>query len=123
MQAKIVPILQEGHERQLSLPLFFTGKAPVIPFPVSNDSMPNTFEWTAEEISLLRERVLMDSLRSLTDGRATAVKTEVMSWMMSDESLPFSFRTCANDIGMDHIEIRVRVLRIIALLERKLLSE
>ncbi len=124
MQAKTPPLARGWPDGQLSLPLFFSDKATVIPFPqMRNDAQANTYEWTAQEISQIREMLLMDSLRNLTDGRATLVKTEVMDWMMSDELEPFSFRTCASDMGFDYIEIRVRVLRMIHLIEKKMKAD
>lgn len=122
MSAHVLSLERDG-PTQLCLELVFGSKAPVLKFPRRNKAVvvpPENQEWSADAISCLREAVLMDTLRNLTDGRATTAKEEAMEWMMSDEVHPFSFRICANEMGMDHVEIRNRVLRMIDSIERKL---
>lgn len=121
MSAHVLSLEREGPS-QLCLELIFSAKAPVLKFQPravkAVAALPKAQEWTTDAISCLREAVLMDTLRNLTDGRATTAKAEAMDWMMSDEIHPFSFRVCANEMGMDHIEIRTRVLRMIDSIEK-----
>lgn len=119
MQAKIINLARYKPGMQLSLSLSLPCKAAIIRFPV-NDAKTNTFKWSDDAISNIRERLLMSTLGSLTDGRAVSAKTEAMEWMLSNEIHPFSFRVCADDMGMSYIEIRDRVLCMIDTLERKM---
>ncbi len=123
MQAQVIPLERNG-PLQLCLELLFAVKAPVVQFPrrtrPANAAAPCDQQWSDEAISSLREAVLMDTLRNLTDGRATTAKAEALEWMLSDDIHPFSFRVCASEMGMDYEEIRIRVLRMIDSIERKL---
>lgn len=121
MQAKVIALEQyEAH--QMSLKLFFADKAPVIKHPATRKpvaDVPKVQEWTDDDISCLREAILMDTLRHLTDGRSSTAKKDALDWMLDDEIHPFSFRVCVAEMGMDYEEIRTRVLRMIASLEQK----
>jgi len=80
----------------------------------------NQFYWCEDSIEGIREMLLMDTLRDLTDGRAALAKDEAMEWMLSDEVHPFSFKVCCNAMGLDHHEVRSRVLYMIDRLESTL---
>lgn len=80
----------------------------------------NQFYWSDENIAVIRESLLMDTLRNLTDGRASSAKQDAMEWLESNESEPFSFKTCCNELGLDHLEVRSRVLYLIQKLEKAL---
>lgn len=121
MKAKVVNLARSKPEDQLLLTFYFPDKATVIPFP-NFDAKTNTYEWSSEAISSIRENLLMSTLKSLTDGRAVSAKSEAMEWMLSDEIYPFSFCVCAADMGMNYIKIRSRVLYMIEALERKMVN-
>lgn len=85
--------------------------AQILPFPRP--------EWSDEEVDRLREVLLHQSLRMLTDGRCGAeVRQDVLEWMASDEVHSFSFVTCCEDAGCDPSELRAGVWAVLRRHER-----
>lgn len=112
--------LKAGPE-QLSLELYFAELAKVVSFSrkarrrrhLARHDTPDQHEWTDEQIATMREVVLVETLKGLTDGRSSAVKTEALEWVKSDDEHPFSFSVCCAAQGLDHEEIRSRVLYMV----------
>lgn len=121
MKAKIINLARSKPEEQLLLALSFTDKATVIPFP-TNHAKKNTYKWSDEAVSHIREYLLMSTLKILTDGRSATTRSEAMEWMLSDKPHPFSFCVCATDMGMDYTKIRSRVLYMIETLEKNMMN-
>lgn len=110
MKSKAKKVVVLNHEFQMELPLFFTDErkekktAKVIPFEVR-------IKWSLEEVNQLREGMLSNYLRLLTDNRASsAAKQETMEWMKSDAIEPFSFITCCLASGCDPEIVRDGVI-------------
>lgn len=117
--------LPAKHEMQLELCLVFSEPAKVIPFkppPKLLDDLdkPNSYVWDEWAVDRLRERLLIGTLKSLTDGRATIAKLEALEWLMSEEVAPFSFRVCAEAAGVHYEQVRARTLAIMKTTEQAL---
>lgn len=75
---------------------------------------PSPPEWTEHDVAVLREGILIDSLKTLLGigGRASAKRRqEDLEWMLDDSIHPFSFRVCALAVGCDPDELRQFVIR------------
>ncbi|OAI25170.1 MULTISPECIES: hypothetical protein [Methylomonas] len=73
-------------------------------FVIDWDALP---QFTEEEFSELRYRLLLAMLGSLKDNRVSdKEKSESWLWLMSDDKTPFSFRTCCESEGVDYLEMR-----------------
>ncbi len=93
-----------GLEDQHQLTLFSLFEDEVA---ASMPDLPVRYEWTDMDVARLREGILIESLRSLGDGRqGEENRQETMSWIMSDDIAPFSFVVCCRSEGL--IPERVR---------------
>ncbi|WGS88585.1 hypothetical protein [Methylomonas sp. UP202] len=77
-------------------------------FVIDWDKLP---QFTEQEFSELRYRLLLMMLGSLNDGRVSAKeKSESREWLMSEDLTPFSFRACCESEGVDYLEMRDLIL-------------
>ncbi|SRR5581483_2418475 len=71
--------------------------------------------WTDEDIRALRESILRNAFISVLDGRSSEVlRSQIWDWISSDETLPFSFSTCAIAAGADPDKLRSAFQRVVA---------
>jgi hypothetical protein len=58
-------------------------------------------EWTADDVSAIREYMLKRHIDFILDGRCgEETLSETWDWIMSEESHPFSFRACVQDMAI-----------------------
>jgi len=63
--------------------------------------------WTDQDLVGLFETVLVETLRSVVDGRSGATtRTAALAWLNRDDDHPFGFRSCATTLGIDPDEFR-----------------
>ena len=98
----------DNQEVQLELDIFGPYEpvktAQIIPFKPK-------VEWGESAITVLREGLLCNTLRSLADGRAgVATKDESMVWLMSNNIDPFSFVVCCSELGYNPETLREQTL-------------
>ena len=71
--------------------------------------------WTDAGIAKLRSILLEDALERLAGHRTpTRERAELMDWFGSDHLAPFSFLACAASCGLDHEELRERLLAVLS---------
>lgn len=73
---------------------------------------PEVFEWSDEDLVVMREGVLVSALTSLAKGYMKAsARRELMEWLDSEELEPFSFNICALATGRDPEILRSAIHR------------
>lgn len=71
-------------------------------------------QWTDEEISLLRQRMLQYALHALASTKTcNSTRDEWIEWVEDDHLTPFSFIICAQESGCDPEALKVRVQRLV----------
>jgi len=71
-------------------------------------------EITEDYVYWLREYLLKLTLRQLIHPQVSAATyADAMTWMMSDEIHPFSFRVCCESFEADHEDVRTGVEMIL----------
>lgn len=125
------PIRAFGDEEQLCLELSFSEPAQVIPFTrvratkkrhLAKHDVADSFGWSDDNVETLRERLLIATLKDLTNARSREAKVEALKWVLSDDEHPFSFKICANSMALDHEEIRARVLWMMRRIDEALVA-
>lgn len=124
------PIRAFADEEQLCLELFFAEPAQVIRFTrarakkrhLARHDVADSFQWSDDQVETLRERLLVATLKDLTNARSREAKVEALKWVLSDDEHPFSFKICANSMALDHEEIRARVLWMMRRIDEALVA-
>jgi hypothetical protein len=94
------------HPDQLELPLFVS---------TSGATGEELIDWSDQEISALREAILLDALRTILGFRGRVVwREEAWAWIEAEDPHPFSFRVCAQAVGADPDDLRVSFARLVA---------
>ena len=77
--------------------------------------------WTDEEILLIYDCLVEDSIRNLFDGRSSPKTiSEIYKWIISANSAnPFSFNNCCALMGLDQDEMKENVLNRFNSIHRK----
>ncbi len=77
-------------------------------FPETLEVVP---EWTDSEIEDLHQFVLHKTLAYLLDNRFSEdIRSESISWLMSDSVVPFSFMACCYLEVVDPVTMREKIL-------------
>ncbi|KLV03533.1 hypothetical protein ABT56_19080 [Photobacterium aquae] len=69
-----------------------------------------TLEWTDNDISLLREELIMYSLKQISDDRIPD-KSESLNWLFDNSIHPFSSLVCFAEYNLDITIFRNFVLK------------
>ena len=81
--------------------------AKVLPFK------PSVQEWSDDDVLTLRERLLMETLKAVASpGRNAENRAQALQWLQSDEIHPFSFVVCAQSMGVEPEDVRIRTLHL-----------
>lgn len=93
------------HPDQLQLPLFVA---------TAGADAEELLEWSEAEVASLREAILMDALRTILGFRGRSMwREEAWEWIEDDRVHPFSFRVCAETVGVDPDDLRVSFARLV----------
>jgi hypothetical protein len=99
---------------QLSLPLAVVSPQIAEEILAARPSLdvPEGFDWSDEDLVVMREGVLVSALTSLASGHTgSASRQESMEWLDSEELEPFSFNICALATGRDPEILRSAIHR------------